>query len=214
MRIKAFASVLLPLLLALAAAPAAAQSANGIYKFTMSDRFIKYVDFDAAKQKDGTTAGSVFLSDEAPVSYQDVDGTGDRPQTFNGFYIKAAADDIVVKDTQAVISGTITDSSTPELVGMRVLLTVQDNGDNTRVPDQLTWGLYTFQKRTWTASDAELKDDPGVGLRWTATDAERKDDVGIGQPPPEQPAGTQTFPASSYDYADTPDGSGDIVVTP
>jgi hypothetical protein len=208
-------TVLLLFLLTLAATPAAAQSANGIYQFSLDDDFVKYVDFDAKKQADGTTAGSVFLSDDAPISYQDLDGTGVRPETFKGFYIKADADDIVVVNkNQAVVSGTVRDSSIPDLVGLRVLLTVEDNGDNTRVPDRLTWGVYKFEKRTWTPSDAEWKEDPGVGLRWWATDAERKDDVGYAMPRPEEPAGTQTFLTSAYAYADATRATGDIMVSP
>ncbi|HEX7956250.1 MAG TPA: hypothetical protein VF508_04860, partial [Pyrinomonadaceae bacterium] len=115
---------------------------------------------------------------------------------------------------EAVMSGTIRDSSVIELVGLRVLLTVKDNGDNTKIPDQITWGVYKFEPRTWTPSDAEWKEDPGVGLRWWATDAERKGDVGYAMPRDEKPADTQTYPLSSYIYADATRTSGDIVVTP
>ena len=205
---------LLLFLLASAATPAAAESARGLYQFTLDDDFVKYVDFDASKQRDGSAAGSIFLSDEATVIGQDVDGTGDRPPSFKGFYIKADVDQLVVEKNQAVMSGTVRDSSVFELVGLRVLLTVVDNGDNTRETDRLTWGLYKFVKRDWTPSDGELKDDPGVGLRWWATDYERKDDVGYAMPRDEQPADTQTFALASYDYAAITKPSGDIVVTP
>lgn len=209
-------TVLLLFLLALAATPAAAQSANGIYQFTLGeDEFVKHVEFDARKQADGTTVGSVFLSDDAMISYQDVDGTGVRPETFKGVYLKADVDDlVVVNKNQAIMSGTVRDSSIFALVGLRVLLTVEDNGDNTRVPDRITWGVYKFEKRTWTPSDAEWKEDPGVGLRWWATDFERKGDVGYAMPRPEEPAGTQTFLASAYDYAAATRATGDIVVSP
>ncbi len=212
-------TIFLLLLLLLAASPAAAQSSRGIYDFTLGDEYLKHVEFDAAKQLDGTTAGSIYLTDDAPVTFgQDVDGTGDKPSTYRGFFIKSDADDIVVNRTrtgyQAVISGTVRDSSVFELIGQRVLLTVEDNGDNTKILDKVVWGVYKFLPREWRASDAELKEDPGVGLRWWATDYERKDDVGYAMPKTEQPAGTQTNPSGAYEYATVFRPSGDIVVTP
>lgn len=211
------ASILALLLLCLACAPAAAaQSSSGLYQFTIDDSYLKYLDYEARKASDGSTAGQLYLSDEAPITYQDVDGTGDRSEvgTVKGFYIKAEIDDLVVDKNQAVMSGVIRDSSLFELVGQRVLLTVEDNGDNTKIPDQVTWGVYKTLERPWTPSDAELKDDPGVGLRWYAKDYERKDDVGYWMPRAEGPAGTQTFSLSSYAFFEVARASGDIVVNP
>jgi hypothetical protein len=212
-------TVFLLLLLLLAATPAAAQATSGIYDFTLGDEYLKHVEFDASKQADGSTVGSIFLTDDAPVTFNsDVDGTGDRATTYKGFYIKAEADDLVVTQTktgyQAVLSATVRDSSAFELVGLRLLLTVQDNGDNTKVLDKVMWGTYKFLPKEWRASDAEWKDDPGVGLRWWATDYERKDDVGYAMPRTEQPASTQTYPAGGFEYAAVFRPSGDIVVKP
>jgi hypothetical protein len=214
------ATLLLLTLLAFAAAPAAAQSANGVYQFTMEDEFLKYVEFDAKKQADGSTSGAVFISDDATVDYTDLDGTGDRALTgsYKGFYVKADVDDLVTTKTrtgsQAVMSGTVRDSSIPDLVGRRVLLTVEDNGDNTKVPDRVMWGFYKFEERTWTPSDYEWKTDPGVGLRWCASDYERKGDPCIPYPPENKPASTQSFPSGSYPFVDAHRPSGDIVVVP
>jgi hypothetical protein len=82
------------------------------------------------------------------------------------------------------------------------------------VPDKLTWGVYKFIKKDWVPSDAEWKDDPGVGLRWWATDAERKDDRGYQMPLPDAPAGTKSFPVAGYSFLDVSDGVGDITVRP
>lgn len=212
-------TVFLLLLLLLAATPAAAQATNGIYDFTLGDEYLKHVEFDAKKQLDGTTAGFVYLTDDATVTFNpDVDGAGDKPSSYRGFFLKADADDIVVNRTrtgyQAVVSGTVRDSSAFELIGLRVLLTVEDNGDNTKVLDKVVWGVYKFIPREWTASDAEWKEDPGVGLRWWATDYEVKDDVGYAMPKTEQPAGTQTNQSGAYEYATVFRPSGDIVVSP
>jgi hypothetical protein len=202
--------------LTLSAAGARAQSASGNWQFTFDDSFLKTSNFDAATQADGSTAGTIFLSDEQPIFNQDVDGTreigsGDK---YNGFSLKADVDGLVVVNTRAVMSATVRDATIPSLVGTRILLTAEDNGDNTKTLDGLTWGVYKFVERTWTPSDAERKVDPGVGLTWVATDYERKDDRGIQMPVKDQPAGTGSFPVSSYANTDVARASGDIVVKP
>ncbi|HEX8560804.1 MAG TPA: hypothetical protein VF668_22105 [Pyrinomonadaceae bacterium] len=217
MKITSPASILTLLLLCLALTPAAAaQSSSGLYQFTVDDSYMKYLDFNARTQADGSATGELYLSDEAPVTFQDVDGVGDRTQTgtVKGFYVKAVLDDLVVDRNQAVMSGVVRDSSMLELVGLRVLLTVVDNGDNLKVPDYVTWGFYRTEKRAWTPSDAELKEDPGVGLRWLATDAERKDDEGYWMPREEAPAGAKTFTLASYEFFNASRASGDIAVNP
>jgi hypothetical protein len=140
-----------------------------------------------------------------------VDGTGVQEETYPGFYLKAEFDGLVVDKNQAVMSGTVRDSSVREFIGQRVLLTVEDNGDNTRVPDKLTWGIYNQVVRNWTPSDAEWKEDPGVGLRWIATDAEIKDDRGYEMPRSEA-IDANSFPVSSYAFVDVQSGAGDIRV--
>ena len=191
----------------------AGPSASGAYQFTFGDKYLKYVEFSAQTQEDGSATGSMLLTDEAPLFYQDVDGTGDPEQGYDGFYIKAEFDGLVVDRNRAVMSGTVGDSSIKELIGQRVLLTVEDNGDNSKEPDRLTWGVYNPIKRDWTPSDAELEKDPGVGLRWWATDAEVEDDKGY-QMPRDESINTQTFPSGSYEFADTSDAAGDLVVQP
>ena len=209
-----FLSALLLSGLAAASLTTRAQAASGTYQFTIDeDKTVKHVEFDAAKLADGSTSGSLFLSDDATIVYQDVDGVGDPTEKYAGVYIKADVDDIVVNNNQAVMSGTVRDSSIPYLLGLRVLLTVEDNGDNTRLPDHLTWGVYQQIKRDWTPSDAELKEDPGVGLRWWATDYEVKGDVGYAMPRDES-INAQTNPVAAYDFVDATNAFGDIRVSP
>jgi hypothetical protein len=223
---------LLALLLALFALPQTAdaradtQAATGSYQFTLAgDKYLKYVEFEAVGQGEGKATGSIYFSDEAVITIQDVDGTGEEKGRFAGYNLKADVDGMVVTEQEviidkevvlekrAVLSATIRDSSVLALVGQRVLLTVADYGDNPRVPDRVTWGVYKPIDRRWIPADAELKEDPGVGLRWWATDAERKDDVGYAMPRDES-FGTQTFPPSSYGFVDAENISGDIRVTP
>lgn len=214
MKVRTFATFFALFLLSFATPSLTnAQTASGTYQFSFEDGYTKYVEFDAKTQADGSTTGQLLLSDEATLTYQDVDGAGDPEGKYPGFYIKANFDGMVVKDNQAVMSGTVNDSSVRDFIGQRVLLTVEDNGDNTRVPDKVTWGIYKPVERNWTPSDAELKEDPGVGLRWVATDAELKDDVGI-QMPRDESINTKTYPVATYAFADVYKGAGDIKVQP
>jgi hypothetical protein len=213
MRIRTFASVLAVLLLGFAAPRlAAAQSSRGAYQFSFDDGYVKYAEFDAANQAGGTV-GSMFYSDEASLVLQDVDGAGDPQTKYANVTLKVDFDGLDVDKNQAVMSGTVSDSNVREAIGKRVLLTVEDNGDNTRVSDKLTWGFYTPVNRTWTPSDAELKDDPGVGMRWLATDAERRDDPGVVMPRDESVT-IKSFPLDAYDFASIDKGTGDILVQP
>lgn len=191
-----------------------AESASGTYQFTVDDKSVKYVEFDVQRLASGGVSGSLFFSDEATIVYQDVDDTGEPREKYAGAYVKADLDGLEVNENFAVISGTVRDSNIPYLVGLRVLLTVEDNGDNQRVPDKLTWGVYKFVKRDWKPSDAEWENDPGVGLTWWATDLERRDDKGYQMPLTEAPAGTKSFPVAAYGFVETSDGVGDIKVQP
>jgi hypothetical protein len=216
MRTLRFTSLLGLVLLTFAAAQTAraATAAAGSYQFTLTgDKYLKYVEFEATSQAEGGATGYIYMTDEAVIATPDVDGTGEPQEKFAGYNFKAEVDGLFVDKNQAVLSGTIRTASNEALVGQRVLLTVEDNGDNARVPDRLTWGVYKPIDKRWVSSDAELKEDPGVGLRWWATDAERKDDVGY-QMPRDESFGTQTFPAASYGFVDADNGAGDIRVSP
>jgi hypothetical protein len=212
MKTKTFASILALFLLVFAAPQiATAQAASGAYQFSLDDGYTKYVEFEAQTQADGSAAGYMTLTDEAKIDVQDVDGTGVKENTLPGFYFKADLDSLLVEKNRAVMSGTVRDSSVRELIGKRVLLTVEDNGENTRVPDRLTWGVYDQTVRDWKASDAEWKDDPGVGLTWTATDAERREDEGVKMPADESTS-SQRFPMATYGFVEVAKAAGDIVV--
>jgi hypothetical protein len=204
---------IIALLLTCTAAARAAESARGSYQFTLGDRLTKYVEFDAQALASGGASGRMFYSDETQVVEQDVDGVGVPAEQHDGFYLSADFDGLTVNGNKAVMSGTVRDSSITSLIGQRVLLTVEDNGDNSKVADKLTWGVYRPVKRDWTPSDADLDRDPGVGLSWHATDAEVRDDRGI-EMPPDESIGTQTFAFAAYAFVDTTDGVGDLLVQP
>jgi hypothetical protein len=210
-----FALLLFGLYASAASAQTAGQAAAGSYRFTFDDGYLKTMDFDAVNRSEGSTDGSMLLTDEATLVIRDVDGADD-PETgkYPGVTVKAQFDGLIVENkNQAVMSGTVTDATLRSLVGKRVLLTVEDNGDNTRESDKLTWGVYTVVQRDWTPSDSERKVDEGVGLRWEASDSERKDDTPI-KMPREETTTTSSFPITSYDFAKVASASGDIRVTP
>ena len=215
MRTLRFTTMLALVLTIFAAAQTtrAASAAAGSYQFTLTgDKYLKYVEFEASADDKGVASGFIYMTDEAVVVLQDVDGSGEPKEKFAGYNFKAEVDGLVVNENKAVLSATIRDASNQAFIGQRVLLTVEDNGDNSRVPDRLTWGVYKPIDRRWVPSDAELKEDPGVGLRWWATDAEQRGDVGYEMPRDEK-TGTQTFPLATYGFVDASDGAGDIRVT-
>ena len=211
MRIIRFTSTLVLLLTACVAARA--QAAQGTYQFTVGDKFVKYVEFDCVALKEGGATGKLLLTDEAPVVYRDVDGDGSPEEKYAGFSISVSFDEMSVVKNQAVMGGIVRDSTIPYLIGQRVLFTVEDNAENLREPDKLTWGLYKEIKRDWIPADSELEKDPGVGLRWWATDAERRDDVGYAMPRDES-ARVASFPFAAYLFVDTDNWAGDIIVRP
>jgi hypothetical protein len=203
----------LTLLLMVCAAVGAQPLARGSYQFTLGDKKVKMIEFDAQGREGGGASGRLFLSDEATVIYLDVDGDGSPTEKFTGYSMLVEFDDMTVDKNQAVMQGVVRDSTIQFLVGQRVLLTVEDNGNNEREPDRLTWGLYKPIERNWIPSDAEWKEDPGVGLRWWATDFERKDDVGY-EMPRDDKINIRTFSLAAYAFVDTNDGVGDIIVRP
>lgn len=220
MKSIALASILVLSLLSLvtpqmAAAQTAAQSANGLYQFAFEDGLVKSVEFDARTDERGFTSGYMAFTDEAKISDQDPDDprSGDVPAAF---YMKAEFDVLTIEKNRALMSGTIMDSSHREYIGRWVQLVVEDNGDNLKVPDKLTWSFCQRDPGGWVPSDAERKDDDGAYLRWWATDAERKDDVGIPSKNliSNEQRSCQIYPLQWYEFATIRRGEGRITVIP
>ncbi|HJR06464.1 MAG TPA: hypothetical protein VJ842_04330 [Pyrinomonadaceae bacterium] len=193
-------------------------AADGSFKFTVDNDLTKVIEFKAVSNREGGASGSMIFSGPAVIPKQDVDGDGNTD--FSGklasLDMDVSFDNLVVEKNLAVMSGTVTNCNVREYIGRRVLLTVEDNGDGTdpKSPDKFTWGFYRKLDIWWTPADAELREDPGVGLRWWATDYERKDDVGYAMPKQNDPVGIQTFPSSSYALEDIITGNGNINVYP
>lgn len=212
MKFVGCASLLLLLSLA-TSQPAGAQYATGIYRFTLEDELVKYLDFEA--RSDGkTTSGPLLLTDEAWISDFDVEDPepGDSPRQF---YAKAELDSMAAEKNQAILSGVVKDSSHKSYIGRWVQLVVEDNGEGFEVPDRLTWRFCQPPPGRWVPTDAERDRDDGAYLKWWATDAERKDDVGV--PSTNLLAEATSCPAHPlgvYPFADVLKWEGDIVVRP
>lgn len=191
-------------------------SASGSFQFSVAG-LAQSVDFNVRTDKDGDTSGQLTFSGAAEIPGQDVDGEGGPTSSgvATDVYYTARFDCLEVSGNRAVMSGVVTGSTIPTYIGERVLLVVEDNGEGVKAeaPDRLTWGVYRQRDRSWTPSDAELEDDPGVGLTWTATDAERPDDPGVPSHRSEQVT-CKSFPLSSYSLVDVAHGDGNIQVRP
>ena len=188
-------------------------SANGDFQFSLIDGELRYIQFDVRTQKNGETKGQMTFNDPAAVAGTDGDaGSADSPA---GLFVSAEFDCLQVKGNAAVMSGLITQSNALNAIGARVLLVVEDNGEgiDSPSPDKLTWGVYSESAHNWTPRDAELENDPGVGLVWLATDAERNDDAGV-LSNKSKAIGCQSFPLSSYALIDVQHGFGNIQVRP
>ncbi len=210
----------LSILVILVSAPLLAQnngvSANGTFTFSNAGA-TKTIDFNARQHTNDSGAdGEMTFSGPAEISGQDVDGDGTTsPGTLTNLTVKVKLDCLSLNGNRAAMSGKITASSLPELVGRQSVLAVEDNGEGSKAtgPDRFTWGLYRSTAMTWTPSDAEVPGDNGWSFSWTATDAERPDDAGV----PARPSTTidcHAFPLSSYSLEDVPQGGGNIQVKP
>ena len=184
-------------------------SANGKFQFQLEDNNTRYIEFDARLHGD-KARGTMTFTDPSAIL-----GDSDSPNTTTGAVITADFDCLRIEGNRAVMGGAITQATLAALIGQRVLLIVEDNGEGINAPasDGLTWGIYESNKPDWVPVDAERPDDIGATLKWIATDAERSDDVGIPSNP-STTVGCSTFPLSSYSFVNVPHGSGNLQVKP
>jgi hypothetical protein len=132
-------------------------SAVGSFKFAVDDGETKFVEF-SAKNIDGKTEGEMTFNDPSAVPVEDPDNM--EKEGTPGVLVRAKFDCLNVTENRAVMSGEIFDSNVPGNIGLRVLLVIEDNGQD---KDRLTWGIYQ-QPGKWTPTDAELEDDKGASL--------------------------------------------------
>ncbi|HJU92284.1 MAG TPA: hypothetical protein VJ656_05035 [Pyrinomonadaceae bacterium] len=207
------ASVMALLLVCLAVpglvfAGAEGSAAAGSFKFALQDGEIRFVEFKAEAQGDGQASGEMTLSDPVAVPVGDPDDP-EKPKS-EGVIVRARFDCMDTVKNTAVIGGEIFESNVPDVIGMRVLLVVEDNGTEGE-KDRVSWGIYQLPPKGWVPTDAELDDDKGAFLTWWATDAERRDDVGIPMPPNKLVV-CKSFPLASYDFPEIKYAGGDLLV--
>jgi hypothetical protein len=199
--------------LLIATVPLFAQSASGGFHFSSGGHPLN-IEFHGRVMPNGSADGQILLTGTVNVPDQDVDGegTGESDELVS-ISIRVTVDCVAFSGNTAVLSGDITNANDHTYMYQRALLAVTDNGEGAAAParDQFMWGLYKTPDINWTASDAELVSDPGVGLTWIATDFERNDDVGIPSHP-DTTVDCHTFPTESYSFEELPNGGGSIQV--
>lgn len=188
-------------------------SANGSFQFSVEGGQTRDIKFDAKLARDGSTTGEITFRDAGPaVTVSKPTVESEAGEALPPFFAKAACDCLVVRGVEAVMSGTVTESSRENFIGRRVLLSVQD-GDSLNPPlrDKLTFGFYKTTVKGWVATDVERPED-GPAPTWVATDAERPDDPGtLSQKSDEITC--ETFPFSSHSFLVAKQGKGKIQVT-
>ena len=184
-------------------------SANGKFQFQLADNNPRYIEFDARLHGD-EARGTMTFSDPSSVL-----GDSDSDNVATGAVLTAKFDCLRIEGNRAVMGGAVSESNFASVIGRRVLLVVEDNGEGVNVlnPDRLTWGVYDSSKPNWVPVDAEVPGDIGATLKWLAKDAERDDDLGIPSRI-DQTIGCTSFPLSSYSFVNVPHGSGNLQVKP
>jgi hypothetical protein len=183
-------------------------SASGSFKFALADGETRFVEFKANELAEGQGAGEMTFSDPAAIPVVDPDDP--REKNSPGVLVRAKFDCMETTKNTAVMGGEIFESNVPGVIGLRVLLVVEDNGIQ-GADDKLAWGIYQQPATGWIPVDAERPDDRGAFLTWIATDFERRDDVGIPMPPNKLVA-CRSFPLASYDFPEFKYGGGDLLV--
>ena len=189
-------------------------SANGTFQISLENGRWRHIEFEARVNPDGNTIGEIAFHDSGTAV---TDGTGsidrDVHEEQPHFYAKAACDCLIVNGVEAVLGGRVTDSSHKNLIGRRVLLTVQDgDGFTPRLRDKLTFGFYRTTFRNWVATDGERLEEDRYAPAWLATDFERADDFGILSHRSEEVT-CNSFPLSAYSFMGAKQGKGRIQVT-
>jgi hypothetical protein len=189
-------------------------AANGSFQVLMGDGKREEIEFDARAASDGNVTGEITfrqtLTDEAAAKSK-LDG--ESGETVPAFYAKAACDCLTIKGNEAVLSGTITESSVKSYIGRKVLLAVQEGHSLTPpVRDKLTFGFYRNTAKGWVETDEERPEEQTPAPNWVATDSERPDDVGILAQKSEEIT-CESFPILSYSFLSEKQGKGKVQVT-
>lgn len=218
MKMVLFPSVLLLLLFILicsqvTVAESDGPGASGNFQISMENGLSRHIQFEARVATDGSTTGEIAFRDSAAVvSNGRTTSEEDPGQAQPSFYAKATCDCLVVNGVEAVLGGTVTESSDENFIGRRVLLAVQDGDSFTpRLRDKVTFGFYRTTSKNWVPTDGERSADEAAPA-WVATDAERPDDSGTLSHKSEEIT-CNSFPLTSHSFIGAKQGKGKIQVT-
>ena len=177
--------------------------------FIVGDNLKGHFEFNAVTHQDGSVTGHLSFRNPEAAPEQDVDGTGEPglESLPDGIDLNADVDSLQINGNRATLSGVIRQSSAQRYVGLRVILTIEDNGEgNAETPDKITWGFY--QRVTERLVTDFENPDAGaypVGKKFLATDAENPEAgaflVGDGD------FDSQSFPLTSYVLTDINGGN-------
>jgi len=171
-------------------------SAAGAGTVSLADGLKRRFEFKVVTQEDGGVSGYVTLSDPSEIADQDVDGTGEPGLEGAPDVVELTVEvySMSVEGKRAVLSGVVTSTNHLRYADVRVILTVEDNGEGGEAgrPDRITWGIY------------RKEDERHV------TDAENPD-AGI-YPTGGREFDSRRFPLSAYSLSAI--GEGDIQVRP
>lgn len=177
-----------------------ASSITGGGTFIVGDNLKGHFSFNAITHRDGSVTGHLTLRDPEVVPDQDVDRNGeqDSEALSDGVELTVDLDSVAVHGKRAALSGVITNATKQRYLGLRMIVTVEDNGEGDNAePDKITWGLYQRVTPRLVA-DAENPDagEFPVGMQILATDAERPEEGSflVG----ESDLNSHSFPLSSY----------------
>jgi hypothetical protein len=190
-------------------------AANGSFQVSMGNGQREDIEFEVRAANDGNVTGEITFRQtptEAAAPKSTLDG--EPVEAAPLFYAKAACDCLSVKGNEAVLSGTVTESSVKSYIGRKVLLVVQEGHSLTPpVRDKLTFGFYRNMAKGWVESDEERPEEQSPARNWVVTDAERPDDLGtLAQRSDEITCGS--FPILSYSFLSEKQGKGRIQVIP
>jgi hypothetical protein len=187
----------------------AAVNITGGGTFVVGNNLKGHFNFNAITHQDGSVTGYLSLRNPEAAPEQDVDGTGEPGSDGlpDGVQLSAELDSINISGNRAALSGVVRTASNKRYVGLRIVLTLEDNGEGGgEGPDKITWGFY--QRITpRLVADFENPDAGAypVGVKILASDAENPDAGAflVG----DSDIDSQSFPLSSYALVDVEGGN-------
>jgi len=190
------------------AASDGAANITGGGTFFVGNNLKGHFNFNAVTHRDGTVTGHLSLRDPEETPNQNVDGTAELglEALSDGVDLNADIDSLNVNGTRAALSGVIRNATVPRYVGLRIIITVEDNGEGDGEPDKITWGFYQRVNRR-LVKDEENPDAGAypVGEQILATDFENPEAGAflVG----ESDLDGHSFPLSSYSLTDIDAGN-------